>query len=290
MSDAFSKYHPAVNFTFFLGAIGCGVVFQHPAYVAVALSAGSIYYLLLKGRKGWRLITGMIPLFLLLTAANPLLNTQGQTVLFELFRRPYTFEALCYGAALGGMFLTMTVWFGCYNHVLTGDKFTSLFANWIPSLSLLLVMVLRLIPSFVRKTKAISGARSAIGKGAEGGSKREKLESGLIVLGSLASWALEGSVVTGDSMRARGYGCAKRTGFMRRKMTKSDWFLLTTETVLLLMVVLCAVAGQAEATFTPELSLAPVSWGVIAYGGYLLIPTVLHLKEAILWRISRSNI
>lgn len=290
MSDAFSKHHPAVNFVFFMGAIGCGVVFQHPIYVAVALCAGSIYYLLLKGRKGWRLILGLIPLFLLLTLINPLLNTAGQTVLFEPFGRPYTLEAMCYGAALGGMFVAMTVWFGCYNQVLTSDKFTSLFANWIPSLSLLLVMVLRLVPSFIRKTKAISGARSAIGKGAEAGSNREKLESGLTVLGSLTSWALEGSVITGDSMRARGYGCAKRTSFMQRKMTKSDWLLLTVEMALMLAVVICAAAGQTEAVFTPGLSLAPVSWGAAAYAGFLLIPTVLHLKEAILWHISRSSI
>ena len=55
------------------------------------------------------------------------------------------------------------LWFGCYSEVLTSDKFTSLFGNWIPALSLLLVMVLRLIPEFMRKTKQIAADRSAIG-------------------------------------------------------------------------------------------------------------------------------
>ena len=31
--DGFSDCHPAVNFLFFVGAIGFGVVIQHPAYV-----------------------------------------------------------------------------------------------------------------------------------------------------------------------------------------------------------------------------------------------------------------
>ena len=49
--DAFSKRHPAVNFLFFLGAIGCAVVIQHPAYVGLGIVCGCAYYLLLHGRK-----------------------------------------------------------------------------------------------------------------------------------------------------------------------------------------------------------------------------------------------
>lgn len=289
--DAFSKHHPAVNFLFFLGAIGCGVVIRHPAYLTVGIISGCVYYLLLHGRKGWKFLLGLVPLFLFLTAINPLFNTYGERVLFQLFGKPYTMEALLYGGAIAAMFVNMTVWFGCYNQVLTSDKFTSLFGNLIPSLSLLLVMVLRLVPTFIRKVKAISGAREAIGKGvSEGAGNKEKLTSGLTILGALTSWALEGSVVTGDSMRARGYGAAKRSSFMLYTMGKTDWALLLAQLVLFVLVMVSAIAGQTGAEFTPELSIAPVSWGVIAYGAYLLIPTALQIKEAILWHISRSKI
>ena len=40
--DAFSKRHPAVNFLFFLGAIGCAVVIQHPAYVLAGLVCAAL--------------------------------------------------------------------------------------------------------------------------------------------------------------------------------------------------------------------------------------------------------
>lgn len=291
MVDAFSEYHPAVNFVFFLGAIGCGVVIRHPAYVAAAVIAGGIYYLLLAGRKGWKVIAGMIPLFLFLTGINPLLNTQGQTLLFTLFGRPYTLEALAYGACIAGMMVAMFLWFGCYNHVLTSDKFTNLFGNLIPALSLLLVMILRLVPSFLRKIKAISGARSTIGKGVqEGAGNKEKLQNGMTVLEALTAWALEGSVVTGDSMRARGYGSAKRSSFMIYHMGTGDLALLVTQLLMLAAVIAAAVLGQVDADFTPMMKVAPISWGVVVYGAYLLIPTVLHLKEAMLWHISRSKI
>ena len=289
--DAFSKYHPAVNFLFFAGAIGCGVVIQHPTYLAAGVVTGAIYYLLLNGKKGWKTVLGLLPMFVFLTAINPLFNTLGATPLFHLFGRPYTFEALLYGAAIAAMFVTMLLWFGCYNKVLTSDKFTSLFGNLIPAISLLLVMVFRMVPNFIRKTQQIIGARKSIGKGAgEAATTKEKLGDGMTVLGSLTSWALEGSVVTGDSMRARGYGTAKRSSFMIYRITAADRWLLAVMALLMTLTILAACLGQTVAVFTPTLDIAPVSWGVLAYTGYLLIPTALHIKEAIQWHISRSKI
>ena len=290
-NDAFSKCHPGVNFLFFVGAIGMSVVIQHPMYLLSGIVTGGIYYLLLNGRKGWNTILWLLPMFVFLTAINPLFNTLGETPLFYVFGRPYTFEALLYGGALASMFVIMMLWFGCYNKVLTSDKFTSLFGNLIPAISLLLVMVFRMVPNFIRKTEQIIGARKSIGKGAsEAASTKEKLKDGMTVLGTLTSWALEGSVVTGDSMRARGYGSAKRTSFMIYRMTVADWWLLVVMAVLVTLTILAAVWGQMTATFTPKLQIAATSWGIVAYTAYLLIPTALSIKEAIQWHISRSRI
>ena len=290
-NDAFSKCHPAVNFLFFVGAIGMSVVIQHPMYLLSGIVTGGIYYLLLNGGKGWKTILGLLPVFVFLTAINPLFNTLGETPLFYVFGRPYTFEALLYGGALASMFVIMMLWFGCYNKVLTSDKFTSLFGNLIPAISLLLVMVFRMVPNFIRKTGQIIGARKSIGKGAsEAASTKEKVKDGMTVLGTLTSWALEGSVVTGDSMRARGYGSAKRTSFMIYRMTVADWWLLVVMAVLVTLTILAAVWGQMTTTFTPKLQIAATSWGIVAYTAYLLIPTALSIKEAIQWHISRSRI
>lgn len=291
MTDAFSKCHPAVNFLFFVGAIGLTVVIQHPAFLLAGVLTGGIYYLLLNGKKGWKTILSLLPMFIILTTINPLLNNLGATPLFYLWGRPYTLEALLYGAALASMFVIMMLWFGCYNKVLTSDKFTSLFGSLIPSISLLLVMILRMIPNFIRKTQGIIGARKSIGKGAgEAATTKEKLSDGMTVLGALTGWALEGSVITGDSMRARGYGCAKRTSFMIYRMKAHDWILVVIMTALLALTITALCLGQSAAAFVPDIEIAPPSWGLAAYTGYLLIPTALHIKEAIQWHISRSKI
>ena len=107
--DAFSHCHPAVNFIFFLCAIGFGVVIQHPAYLIAGCTAGSIYYLMLRGKKGAKFLLAMIPLWILIAILNPIINSSGSHILFRFFGRPYTLEALFYGMAIGGLFFCMMV-------------------------------------------------------------------------------------------------------------------------------------------------------------------------------------
>lgn len=286
--DAFSQCHPLTNFLFFLGAIGFSVVIQHPLYLAAGAMGAALYYLMLNGRGGWRRILGLLPLFVLLSGLNPLFNHYGQWVLFTVFGRPYTLEALFYGMTIAGMFVVMLLWFGCYSAVLTSDKFICLFGSLIPALSLLLVMILRMIPSLTRKAKQIAGARMCIGKGVgEGSSNKEKISGGMRVLSALTDWALEGSIVTADSMRSRGYGAAKRTSFQIYRLTARDVCLIVWMIVLGVAVIL---AGGTTATFTPELFIESPTWGFAAYCLFLLIPPALHGKEAVQWRISISKI
>ena len=286
--DAFSQYHPLTNFLFFVGAIGFSVLIPHPLYLGAGCIGAASYYLILNGKAGWKLIIGMFPLFVILSALNPLFNTYGETVLFMIFGKPYTLEALFYGMVIAGMLIVMMLWFGCYSKILTSDKFVSLFGSLIPALSLLLVMVLRMIPNLMRKAKQIIGARKSIGKGAgEQSSIKEKITDGMNVLSALTDWALEGSIVTADSMRARGYGAATRTSCQIYRLKAKDVVLILLMLLLTVVVVLC---GGTNATFTPDFYIAPPTWGLGAYFAFLLIPPVLQLKEAIQWHISISRI
>lgn len=187
--DRFSAAHPAVSFLFFLGAIVLSGLIQHPAYVLAGMLCSGLYYCLLNGRKSWKRIMWLFLLFLLLSLGNPLLNHQGSTVLTNVFGKPYTLEALLYGVSLAGVLVSVLLWAGCYNAVMTSDKFTMLFGNLAPALSLLLVMVLRLIPSYFRKMRQITGSRESIGKGSRTDTYAHRLTEGATVLSAMTSWA-----------------------------------------------------------------------------------------------------
>ena len=295
MQDPFAKYHPAVGFMFFAGAFACSMLTSHPLYLLWGVGCAMLQLALMMGRKMWKVLGGTIPLFLLIAAVNPLFNTRGNTVLFMLMGRPYTLEALAYGVSIALAFVMVMLWFGSYNMIITGDKFIGLFAGLIPQLSFLLVMVFRMISGTARKAAQISNARAMIGKG---GSERERLinrvRQGMVILGALTSLSLEDSVVTGDSMRARGYGGAKRSSFMNRRFTLRDGMMMMVLAAFFGVFLILNVLGFSETVFLPEIRLAEptgVFWTCFAaYGVYLLIPAILTIKEDVQWYISRSGI
>lgn len=290
INDAFSKCHPAVNFLFFAGAIILGVIIMHPAYLIAGILCPSIYCILLYGKKALKTLLFLLPFAFIIAFINPLFNHRGGNILFYLFGKPYTAEALLYGFAGAAVFVIMMLWLYAYGVVMTSDKFTALFGNLIPSVSLLLVMVLRMVPALIRKTGQIRDSRKSIGKGAAGESFKERLKDGISVLSSLTTFALEGSITTAQSMRSRGYGLGKRKSFMLYRMSLRDWLLLFLQFLLIGATSAAMVSGQAAAEFMPEISVAPLSFGIIFYIAYLCIPITLHIEEALKWRISVSKI
>jgi len=295
MRDAFSDCHPAVNFMFYICALVMGMCFVHPVFLGCSMLLSMAYYVTVK-KEFLGYLGRMAGLFLALALINPLFNTLGETVLFIYFDgRPYTLEALCYGMAVGAMFVTIMTWFSTYNQVMTSDKFLYCFGRLIPSVSMILTMVLRLVPSFQKKAVQIGGARKCIGKSVENGTTMEKTENGMTIVSALTSWALEGGVIMADSMRSRGFGTGKRTSFSIYRMSLRDMILLILMFVLFFSIIICALGGGMDATYTPQLCISGFEsiwtvWGVICYILFLSIPTAMHLMEEFIWHVLRSKI
>ena len=60
--------------------------------------------------------------------------------------------------------------------------------------------------------------------------------------------------------------------------------------LLMALTIVAACLGQMAATFTPTMSVSPVSWGLACYTLYFMIPIIYYWKEAAQWYISRSKI
>lgn len=294
-TDTFSAYHPIINFTFFFGAFVCGMFFMHPVFLVCSVTFAALYYLSIKGRSGFRYLFGMLPLFLFLAGINPLFNTYGEHVLFTYFSgRPYTLEALGYGMTIAAMVVTIFLWFASYNAVMTSDKFMYLFGRFVPSVSLIFTMVLRLIPSYRKKTEQIRGARQGIGLAADAGTISEKVSQGMTILSAMMSWALEGGLVMADSMKSRGYGCSKtRTSYALYRFETRDKAMIGMMAVLLLVIAWCKIRGGAAVFYTPVFFMAGNHYtvmGAAAYALFLAIPTAVNFTEEIIWYILRSKI
>ncbi len=292
--DAFSTYHPIINFMFFIGAFLFGMILIHPMFLGCSMILSMVYYITVRGHKGIKFVLGMLPFFVFLSVINPVFNTMGDTILFTYLNgRAYTWEALCYGITLAALFVSIVLWFASYNAVMTSDKFLYLFGKWIPSISLILTMVLRFVPTYQKHISQIGNARKCIGKSAGDGSNKEKIENGMTIVSALTSWALEGGIITADSMRSRGFGSGKRTSFSLYRWTGRDWALLGIMLLCMGMTVFCLISGGTQAEFVPVLAITMngnTIIGIVFYIMFLSIPTAINILEDIIWHILRSKI
>ena len=138
MGDAFSRYHPLVNFLFFALVLAYSMVLMHPVCLAVSLTGALVYAGELGGRRA---LAGhlrfALPVLLLAAIVNPAFNHAGVTILTYLpSGNPLTLESILYGLAAGAMLCAVVLWFVCFNAVITSDKFVYLFGRVIPALSL----------------------------------------------------------------------------------------------------------------------------------------------------------
>ena len=84
-----------------------------------------------------RTILFLVPMIILTTLINPLLDHKGITILTYLpSGNPLTLEALIYGLCASVMIINVIFWFEYYKEIMTSDKFIYLFGKIIPSMSL----------------------------------------------------------------------------------------------------------------------------------------------------------
>ena len=103
MGDAFSRYHPLVNFLFFALVLAYSMVLMHPVCLAVSLTGALVYAGELGGRRA---LAGhlkfALPVLLLAAIVNPAFNHAGVTILTYLpSGNPLTLESILYGLAAG---------------------------------------------------------------------------------------------------------------------------------------------------------------------------------------------
>ena len=159
--DAFSGYHPTINFLYYALVLLFSMCLMHPVYLAISLTGALAYDIYLKGRKAVRFaVMGLLPMAAVAALVNPAFNHEGQTILTYLpGGNPLTLESMLYGVAAAVMLASVVLWFSSYNEVMTSDKFVYLFGRVIPALSLVLSMALRFIPKFKAQMQVVSEAR-----------------------------------------------------------------------------------------------------------------------------------
>lgn len=290
MSNTFAVYHPAVTFLYFTAVILLTMFLMNPLLLFISFAAAFAYSFLLKGRKAAGFsIKFCLPAALAIAVVNPLFVHRGKTALLLLTGVPVTLESLCYGCSAALMLVSVLLWFSCSNEIMTSDKFIYLFGKAAPAISLLISMTLRLVFNLKRQVTRILGAQRTLGMDISRAGILRRAAQGMRIFSVLMTWALESSVGTADSMRARGFGLRGRTSFSIFSFDRKDAVFLCFFGASVMFCVRGIASGAASFQYYPDLKWPPASgafWPmVISYIFICFLPLMVEIADMTRWRL-----
>ena len=294
--DAFSGYHPIINFFFNALVLLFSMCLMHPVYLAISLTGALAYAITLNGQKAVRFaVMGLLPMAALAALVNPAFNHEGMTILTYLpSGNPLTLESMLYGVAAAVMLASVALWFSSYNEVMTSDKFVYLFGRVIPALSLVLSMALRFIPKFKAQMQVVAEAQACIGRDTKNGSVFRRIGNAVKIFSIMVTWSLENAIETADSMRSRGYGLPGRTAFSIYRFDDRDKTALAWLCFCGVYLISGWMAGGTYFRYYPTVKsvvLTPMTVSFqLVYLTLVLTPVMLDRKEARLWKSLQSTI
>lgn len=293
--SALDSCHPSIPAAFFALALVLTMAAVQPVLAAISLACAILCAVRARGlRDVARSLLWQIPLIVLVAVANPLFSASGSTVLFRFGYTSVYLESLCYGAVMGTLLVSVTVWFQAASSVLTSDKVMAVLGRRLPLVSLMVSMALRLVPRFVERGREISlvhdacTSRSACRQGARlsAGGRMGRIPSDKArQVSVLMGWSMEDSLETADAMKARGWGRdVRRTCYRRWRMTVHDIVWAGILACLELFAVAVAWAATTQFGFYPVMSELRPWWGYAVYAAFFLFPLLMQGEEALRWR------
>ena len=118
----------------------------------------------------------------------------------------------------------------------------------------------------------------------------DSIKEGSRTFSITTTWALENSIYTADSMKARGFGTGRRTNYSNYKFQKRDYLLMGWLVILWLVVVFSLEREKVYTYYYPFIQVKNNMVVYLMYGLLCLTPVLINVKEEIRWLILKSRI
>ena len=254
----------------------------------------------------------------------------GTLLFYLFTGNPVTLESIIYGLISAIIIGAMLLWFSTFNQVMGVERILGAIGKVLPNVSLLITMIMRFIPQYTRHQRKVSMVNKVnkrnydekinllnrektekenvieahIGQKKKNyieACKKQKKKNGIdkiidsIKEGSrtfsiTTTWALENSIYTADSMKARGFGTGRRTNYSNYKFQKRDYLLMGWLVILWLVVVFSLEREKVYTYYYPFIQVKNNMVVYLMYGLLCLTPVLINVKEEIRWLILKSRI
>ena len=254
MTNVFHTYHPAVAFVFLASALALSMACLHPVFTALSLAGALACSCVCRGGRATLLsLRWIVPLCLVVAAANPFFVASGSTELFRIGQRAIYAEALLYGLCSGGMFASVFLWFASYSSCMDSENSLALFGNAAPVVTLMVSQILRLVPQFVSRGRAIADVQDGMSAAAPR-TRKDVAQGRMRIVSVLMGWGMEDAVV------------------------------LAAVVALALASAVCAWLAFSGFSFYPVVAGVASFWLYLPYALLMLVPPALWLRDWLQWR------
>lgn len=283
--NTFRNLHPVTLLLYFSFVTVFSVFNFNPVYLCFSLLGAALYFASVKGVFVMlKSMAGYFIMLLAVAALNPLFSHNGATALFFINDNRVTLEAFCFGAALGLAIASALCWFSCIGEVFDSEKLLYLFGRASPKLAAVISLSLRLVPGIFKSFKEIHSAQLSFS------SNQGRVRRFLSSFSAVITQSLENSIITADSMNARGFALKKRTRFSRFRFTAYDAGF--SAFFVLLGTFICV--GWFSFEFYPVISIGRLNalniMSVVLFAVMSLTPFAYEVKEGVKWKLSLSKI
>lgn len=251
----------------------------HPAYLLISFVATILLSLLYFGwRKTLRSFSWQLPFVVLVALINPLFSAQGSTEICKIWTMAIYAESMLYGALMGIMLIATLICFSCVNKAVPHEGFMSVCANKFPTITLMISMATRLVPSLKGKASIIRDVQNACTSAYSGGRNPKALNVRMFTV--LMGWSMEDSLIMADSMKIAGWSSErKRTTYSIYKFKKRDVLAMAFIVVLFTLCCLFAYSDYSQFSFYPTLTPLHFSFGYVDFMVFALLPSILEVID-----------
>lgn len=254
----------------------------------------------------------------------------GTLLFYLFTGNPVTLESIIYGLISAIIIGAMLLWFSTFNQVMGVERILGAIGKVLPNVSLLITMIMRFIPQYTRHQRKVSmvnkvnkrnydekinllnrektekenviearkrqkkksGIEAHIGQKKKNGIDKiiDSIKEGSRTFSITTTWALENSIYTADSMKARGFGTGRRTNYSNYKFQKRDYLLMGWLVILWLVVVFSLEREKVYTYYYPFIQVKNNVVVYLIYGLLCLTPVLINVKEEIRWLILKSRI
>ena len=291
LKNHFSEFCPTVKVCFFVTAIVLNFALSSPIFLAINFISAACYAIAYGNIKT---LLYAVPLMVVFTLVNPLLNHQGVTVLFQVGPICFSLEALLYGIWTSFTLATVVLWFSNIQNTVSNRELVGLFGTIMPTIGMMVGMIFRFIPTLSRQAKELAGVQKTLGLQTKEGSFKKRIVTGAKLLAVLFAVSLENTLITAQSMKSRGHGLKTKTKYHTNKPQWQDVVFLCVFLALAGCLLWASRSVQASLVFYP--TIAPLSWDVntalVAVGLLMSInmPVLYNGWEELRWLCMKSKI